>query len=100
MLKFLGEYQAEFQRTQAFCRRLKQLDLLEPMQAQVTTETGRLSLSGFMAVSRDRLKALSGDTLAELAASDELELIYLHLQSMRNFNAMRERLSASLPAAA
>lgn len=95
VLKFLQEYQAQFQRTQAFCKKLKDLDLLESMQAQVTTGSGeKLSLSGFMAVNRDRLKKLSGDTLAQLAATDELELIYLHLQSMRNFNLMRERLAA------
>ena len=63
------------------------------MQAQVTTEGGkRLSLGGFMAINRDRLKALPGDTLAELIKTDELELIYLHLQSMRNFERLRERL--------
>jgi hypothetical protein len=101
VLKFLQEYQAQFQRTQSFCRKLKELDLLEPMQAQVTTGKGdRLSLSGFMAVNRDKLKKLSGDTLAQLASTDELELLYLHLQSMRNFNLMRERLQATTTAAA
>lgn len=52
-----------------------------------------------MAVNRDRLKKLAGDALAQLAAPDELELIYLHLQSMRNFNQMRERLAANVAAA-
>jgi hypothetical protein len=101
VLKFLKEYQAQFQRTQAFCKKLQELELLEPMQAQVTTGRGeKLSLSGFMAVSRERLKKLSGDTLAQLAITDELELIYLHLQSMRNFNLMRERLAATGTASA
>lgn len=93
VLKFLQEYQAHFQRTQAFCTRLKEFDLLEPMQAQVTMRSGeKLSLSGFLAVNRDRLKKLSGESLSLLASTDELEMIYLHLQSMRNFNRMRERL--------
>src|SRR5579862_1809920 len=35
VLKFLQEYQAQFRRTQAFCNKVKELDLLEPMQAQV-----------------------------------------------------------------
>jgi SapC len=35
ILKFLQEYQAQFERTQAFCARIRELDLLEPMQAQV-----------------------------------------------------------------
>ncbi len=97
ILKFLQEYQAQFLRTQAFCQKIKELDLLEPMQAQVTMESGgRVALGGFMAVSRTRLKALSGEKLAELAATDELELLYLHLQSMRNFDGLRERLEHAL----
>jgi hypothetical protein len=101
VLKFLQEYQAQFQRTQVFCRKLSEHDLLEPMQAQVTTQKGdKLSLSGFKAISRERLKKLAPDALAQLAATDELELIYLHLQSMRNFNLMRERLAAAVAVAA
>jgi hypothetical protein len=93
VLKFLQEYQAQFLRTQRFCARLKELDLLEPMQAQVTMEGGRrVSLGGFMAINRDKVKALSGDMLATLSKTDELELIYLHLHSMRNFDRLRERL--------
>lgn len=93
VLKFLQDYQAHFQRTQAFCARLKELDLLEPMQAQVTLEKGeKFSLSGFLAVDRAKLKALPPETLASLAQTDALELIYLHLNSMRNFDLIKERL--------
>ena len=93
VLKFLQEYQAQFLRTQRFCNKLRELDLLEPMQAQVTVDARRRhSLGGFMAVSREKLKALPGDKLAELAKTDELELLYLHLQSMRNFDGLRDRL--------
>jgi len=48
-----------------------------------------------MAVNRDRLKALPADSLAELVKTDALELLYLHLQSMRNFSGMMDRLGAS-----
>jgi hypothetical protein len=97
VLKFLQEYQAQFLRTQRFCARLKELDLLEPMQAQVVIENGRrLSLGGFLAINRDKLKALPGDKLAELIKTDELELIFLHIQSMRNFEHLRERLALAV----
>jgi hypothetical protein len=95
VLKFLEQYQMEFRRTQAFCAKLRELDLLEPMRAQGNLDTGeRISLSGFMAVNRDRLKALPAEALAELAKTDALELLYLHLQSMRNFSGMMDRLGA------
>jgi SapC protein len=99
VLKFLEEYQAHFMRTQAFCKRIEELGLLEPMQAQVVTPKGeKLSLSGFSAVNRDKLRALDGDALASLAKTDELELLYLHLSSMRNFNDVKDRLIGTLPA--
>jgi hypothetical protein len=94
VLKFLQEYQAQFQRTRIFCEKLREFGLLEPMQAKLSLDTGEhLSLTGFMAVNRDKLKALSGEVLAGLAKTDELELIYLHLQSMRNFTGVKDRLA-------
>ena len=105
VMKFLQQYQVEFRRTQAFCKRLKDLNLLQPMRAQVDVQGGqRMLLTGFWAVDRNRVKTLAPASLAELAQSDELELIYTHLLSMRNFANMRERLlqtqSASGAAAA
>jgi hypothetical protein len=86
----------QFERTQAFCARIRELDLLESMQAQVEMRSGeKSSLTGFMAVNRTRLKAVAGDKLAELANTDELELIYLHLQSMRNFLSLPDRLAGA-----
>jgi SapC len=94
VLKFLQEFQAQYLRTQAFCNKVKELDILEPMQAQVELASGeRLALGGFMAVSRTKLKALPAEKLSELAQTDELELLYVHLQSMRNFLALRDRLA-------
>lgn len=97
MLKFLQQYQLEFRRTKTFCEKLKDFNLLEPVQAQVNLQAGgKMSLTGLMAVSRERLKTLSSERLSELAKTDELELIYLHLQSMRNFSKMGRRVSESL----
>lgn len=96
VLKFLKEYQIHFERTRLFGKRLKELDLLEPTQAQVTTPAGeKLRLGGFMAVPRKKLRALNGEALATLAKTDELELLYLHLYSMRNFNDVKNRLIES-----
>src|SRR5256885_2584787 len=70
VLKFLQSYQVEFRRTQTFCKKLQELNLLEPMRAQVTLDGGeRLALGGFMAVNRARLKTLSGGKLTAMARS-------------------------------
>jgi hypothetical protein len=95
VLGFLQAYQVQFQRTLAFTRRLSELKLLEPMQARFTMRDGRaLTLGGFQAVNRERLRALSGAQLAALNAADELELIYIHLQSLKQLNVTAERIGA------
>ena len=104
VLEFLKDYQSHFERTRQFGQRLKDLNLLEPMQANVTTPKGeKLTLGGFLAVSRDKLRSLDAEVLKQLASNDELELLYLHLASMRNFNDVKDRLIGTLsdePAAA
>lgn len=92
----LQSFQLEFARTRAFCRKLRTREVLEPMQARIRLTDGKqLSLAGFLAVDRRKLKALSAETLGEMAKSGELELIYLHLQSIRNFAGVRDRLAVS-----
>ena len=92
-LEFLKEYQTQIKRTQLFCQHLNELGLLEPLRANLTLPSGETAaLQGFLGISREKVKALTGEQLAQLAASDELELIYLHLQAMRNFGEMRDRL--------
>ena len=93
VLEFLKAFQRHFERTRAFGRHLKALGLLEPRQANVTTPAGeKLTLGGFMVASRDKLRALGGDALQQLARNDELEMLYLHLASLRNFNQVKDRL--------
>jgi len=86
MMEFLKDYQTQFQRTQVFCKRLKELGVLEPMKVEFTMPSGdKKALAGFMAASREKLTALPAKKLAELAKTGELELTYNHLASMRNF---------------
>lgn len=92
VLDFTREYQAQFARTRAFCDRLVELDLLDPMHAEYTTPQGEARrLTGFSAVNRDKVKALTGDVLERMLKTDELELLFIHLQSMNNLQPLLER---------
>jgi len=92
MLKFLEEYQAHISRTQAYCNTLRELELLEPMQANFTLPGGEAkSLGGFMVVNRQKLKDLPPEKLSELAKSDQLELTYIHLLSLNNFRRVLQK---------
>lgn len=101
VVEFLQEYQNHFRRTQIFCKKLEELELIEPMGAQFKTSDGREgSLSGFFVVNRDKLKKVPAEKLAELAQTDELEMIYLHLASMNNLRKTISRAGQQQPAAA
>ena len=95
VLGFLREYQKQFARTKLFCKKLEELGLLENMNAMIDPANGkRARLTGFLAVNRKKLKALTAKQVDGLFKTDELELIYLHLQSLRNFEVLVEKLAA------
>lgn len=94
-LRFLSEFQSHFRVAQALGARLKELDLLEPMQANFTLpQAATLTLNGFLTVSRDKLAVLPSDVLGQLAQAGYLEAIYLHLHSLSQFARLRDRLVA------
>jgi hypothetical protein len=98
VLGFLKEFQVQFERTQQFGRRIKELNLLEPKQANVTTPQGeKFTLGGFLGVSREKLQQLNGEQLEKLSRTGELELLYLHLASLRNFTEFKDRLAGAQP---
>lgn len=97
-LNFTREYQNLFQRTQLFCKRLKEHDLLDAGRATFNLPGGQnSSLAGFSTINRDKLKALPPETLAEMARTDELELCYVHLQSLNNLTPMARHLVGAWP---
>lgn len=86
VVTFMTEYQRQYNRTRAFCRKLQEFNLLAPFSAKFEIgEKTPQTLTGFYAVSRDRLKELTDVQLRQLVQSDELELIYNHIQSVVNF---------------
>ncbi|MGB0497262.1 MAG: SapC family protein [Rubricella sp.] len=94
MLRFTQEYQAQFTRTQVFARKLNDLGLLEPAQAQFQVGDKQSAMAGFKTVNRQKLKELPAETLKEMAMTDELELCYLHLQSLNNLAPMARKIAA------
>ena len=101
VLEFLQTYQAHHQLPAAFCAKLVELDLLEPMEASYSIKekkSGRLT--GFKAISREKLKALSDEQVSELFRADYLELIYRHLGSLANFTKTVETMGKQLEEAA
>ena len=92
VLEFQQEYRSQTLRTQAFCAKLKELGLLEPMTARVAQPSGApIGLGGFEGIQRKKLHDLDAEQLKELSATGELELAYVHLQSLGNFRSLAEK---------
>ncbi len=91
VLTFMQRYQAAFQSSQRFARRLRELDLLQPVQAQLRGPGSEIQLRGFMTVNREKLAALDAATVEDLFRTGALEAIYLHLASMRNLQRLAQR---------
>lgn len=95
ILNFVSTYQAQFERTRLFCKRLVDLKVLDSAQARFEAPDGRSSaLTGFFAINRDRLKAIPEASLKEMFQTDELELCHLHMHSLGNIAALGKRAEA------
>lgn len=91
VIEFLQSYQASFQATTAFCKKIQELGLLTPMQASVTWASGEVNnLTGFHGIDAKKLRELEDDTVLELHKSGGLEALHAQLFSMQNFRSITE----------
>lgn len=93
-IDFLQDFEQAAQRTRFFCQQLNELDLLEPMSAKVepsNKDRKEVVLQGFQVISRQKLTNLDAQTLKQLTENGVLELIYYHLASLSQFDALLDR---------
>jgi SapC len=98
--KQLENFENEVQRTQAFCQRLVELDVLRDMRIDATFGDGRThSVDGFLTVDHDRLATLSDAQVVELHKNGVMGLIHAHWISLGNMRALIDAHIARHPAA-
>lgn len=89
VVDFLRDYQNQIRLTNLFCEAVNELDILEPMQANIKLNSGKKHITGsFLGINRDKLKALKPAACARLVRSEHMELIYAHLASLGNLGAL------------
>lgn len=99
MLGFVTQYQRQHIVTQAFCKRLASLGLLEAATLSATDADGETRrLVGFQVINRQKFKAIPDADLLAMFRSDELELCYLHMHSLQNLGIQLSNAQAAAPA--
>jgi hypothetical protein len=93
-LEFLGQYQREHVRTEAFCARLEQAGILKEMNARASLTDGRaFTIDGLLVVNEPKLLALPDATVLSWFRSGELHLVSLHLASLSNLQRLVDRMA-------
>lgn len=93
-LDFLSEYQREYVRTEAFCRKLEQAGLLMEMNAKASLADGRnFTVGSVLVVDEKKLMALPDATVLQLFRAGELHLVSMHLMSLSNMQGLVDRLA-------
>lgn len=109
-IEFCTNFETERQRTMAFVETLKELDLFELREQTFTpanpdgTPGEVIKLADFFAVSETKLNALAPAKLAELRDTGALQQMYVHLNSLMNWERLvsktMQRDQAQAPVAA
>jgi hypothetical protein len=99
-LRFIESFDAEVVRTQSFCDRLVELDVLREMTAKVSLRDGsEMELAGFHAVDAEALGALPEASILEIHRSGMLGLIHAHSLSLGNMQGLVDRMARRAAAA-
>lgn len=100
-LDFLNRYQIEHMRTDRFCKRLVELDLLVEMNAKAELVDGSSYLvNGLQVVDERKLLEVTDNNAVEFFRSGELSWLYAHLMSLSNLNGLIDRLASRKPVGA
>ena len=95
-LELCTSFHREATVTQAFCKTLKEKDLLVQRRADVTLNSGeRSSLSGFLSIDEEKFNALPDDVVLDWRKRGLLAAIYAQLMSASNWQVLVNRTTAS-----
>ena len=88
---FCGKFQTHIDRTNQFCNRMQELDLLVPVRVANPEIAARVDFEGYAVVERQRIWDLEDDVLLDLMKTDTMELLYMHLFSVGLLYTFKER---------
>ena len=93
LMRACADFERERNRTQQFCEKVRELELLAPLRATHTPdgETEPQSLANYVAIDAEKLNNLPADVVHELHTSGFLSAMYLQLYSLENWRHLMAR---------
>ena len=93
LMRVCADFEKERNRTQQFCEKVRELELLAPLRATHTPdgETEPQSLANYVAIDAEKLGNLPADVVHELHTSGFLSAMYLQLYSLENWRHLMAR---------
>ena len=98
LMNACGKYETERKRTQEFCDKVKELDLLTPLRATHKPEGAAESelLANYISIDVEKLNELPADVIFELHTKGFLSAMYLQLYSLENWRHLMARRAAKI----
>ncbi len=88
---FCTKFQTHIDRTNEFCNRMQELDLLVPVRVADPKLSAQVDFDGYAVVERQRIWDLEDEVLLDLMKTDTMELLYMHLFSIGLLYTFKER---------
>lgn len=96
VLTFLNEFQSNYQTTQSFIAKLKELDLLKNIEGTFSIKDGeKFTLTGMWVIDEPKLAELDEKTVAELFKSGFLAWMQFHVMSLSNLSPLADKFAES-----
>lgn len=93
LMKLCAQYEQERRRTQEFCKKLVELDLLVMLSAMYKPEGSdqQQSMADYAGIDAAKLQDLPKDVIHEMHQAGHLSSAYLHLYSLENWRHLMAR---------
>ena len=100
MTEFAARYISERKRTEEFCKRLVELDLLSAQHVTHTPPNAENPevVSNYVGINGEKLSALDKDTVFDLHTTGQLAAMYAQIQSADNWTDLIQRRARKLAA--
>ncbi len=95
-IELLKDYHVQNQRTELFCKTMKELRLFKPLTANLTIQGGQdIKIEGLQVIDEEKLQKITDEQALSLFRTGQIGMIYSHLLSLANIARLGEKMVAA-----